>query len=135
TGSVFQTDCAAFRGREIGKARGADPESALAYFLLKFQAVLDHVETLEEKVTASTDRFTFLPRVRALLKVLPEVDALGDFDLVVHRLEGLEALCATELDDHLMRHDEPSRGLRHSVARLGEAASIEALRRELTLPA
>jgi hypothetical protein len=132
-GNVWQCDCAAFRGRAVGKTRGADPEAGLAYFLLKFQTVADHVRALEEKVRASTDKFAFLPRVRALLKVLPEVDALGDFDDVVQRLEQLEQLCAAQLDEHLEHPDEPMPGLRDSVARLGEAASLEVLRAELNL--
>ncbi len=133
-GDVYQCDCSAFRGRVIGKARGKDPESALAYFLLKFQPLKDHVETLEKKVEASTDKFAFLGRIRALLKLLPEVDALGDFDSLFHRLEQLEAICATELGEHLEREGEVIEGLRDSVARLGEAASLEALRLELSLP-
>jgi hypothetical protein len=132
-GNVWQCDCAAFRGRVVGKTRGADPEAGLAYFLLKFQTVADHVQTLEEKVRASTDKFAFLPRVRAMLKVLPEVDALGDFDDVVRRLEQLEQLCAEQLDEHFERQDEPMLGIRDSVARLGEAASLEVLRAELNL--
>jgi hypothetical protein len=132
-GSVWQCDCAAFRGRIIGRSRGADPEAGLAYFLLKFQTVADHVTTLEEKVQASTDKFAFLPRVRAMLKVLPEVDALGDFDDVVQRLEQLEQLCATQLDEHFERQEEQVLGIRDSVARLGEAANLETLRAELNL--
>jgi hypothetical protein len=132
-GSVWQCECAAFRGRIIGRSRGADPEAGLAYFLLKFQTVADHVTTLEEKVQASTDKFAFLPRVRAMLKVLPEVDALGDFDDVVQRLEQLEQLCATQLDEHFERQEEQVLGIRDSVARLGEAANLEALRAELNL--
>jgi hypothetical protein len=133
-GDVFQHDCAAFRGRVIGKARGKDPESALAYFLLKFQPLKDHVSTLEKKVEGSTDKFAFLGRIRALMKVLPEVDAIGDFDDLFHRLEQLEAVCATQLGQHLEREGEVIEGLRDSVARLGEAASLEALRLELSLP-
>ncbi len=133
-GDVVQCDCAAFRGRVVGKARGKRPECALAYFLLKFQPLEDHVDALEKKVEASADKFAFVGRIRALLKVLPEVDAIGDFDALFSRLEQLEATCATQLGEHLEREGEIAPGLRDSVARLGEAASLEALRLELSIP-
>lgn len=117
-GDVVQCDCAAFRGRVVGKARGKRPECALAYFLLKFQPLEDHVDALEKKVEASADKFAFVGRIRALLKVLPEVDAIGDFDALFSRLEQLEATCATQLGEHLEREGEIAPGLREEVDRV-----------------
>lgn len=100
-GQVWQSDSAAFRGRIVGRVRGNDPETGLAYFLLKFTEIEDAVRVLEDKVRESEDRYAFLPRVRAMQRVLPEVDALGDFDTVVRRLDALEEICATELGHHI----------------------------------
>lgn len=101
SGHIWQSDCTSIRGRVVGKARGADPESALAYFLLKFAELDDAVKVLEQKVRESEDRYAFLPRVRAMQRVLPEVDALGDFDSLVRRLDVLEETCASDLGQHI----------------------------------
>ena len=101
SGHIWQSDCTSIRGRVVGKARGADPESALAYFLLKFAELDDAVKVLEQKVRESEDRYAFLPRVRAMQRVLPEVDALGDFDSLIRRLDTLEETCASDLGQHI----------------------------------
>ena len=101
-GNVWQQGSDQRPSRIIGKAKGADPEAALAYFVLKFQDLLDHVSALEEKVKHSGDRYTFLPRVRAMLKALPDIDALGDVDAAADRLSTLEAKCVTELNEQLL---------------------------------
>lgn len=100
-GQVWQSDSAAFRGRIVGRVRGNDPETGLAYFLLKFKEIEDAVTVLEGKVRESEDRYAFLPRVRAMQRVLPEVDAVGDFDSVVRRLDALEETCASDLGHHM----------------------------------
>ena len=53
----------------------------------------------EEKIRASEDQFAFLPRVRATRQLLPEVDALGDFDALFEKLDDLEELCVVGLGD------------------------------------
>lgn len=100
-GLIWQADCTALRGRSVGRARGADPESALAFFLLKFVEIDDAVRVLEEKIRESEDQYAFLPRVRGIQRVLPEVDALGDFDALVSRLDVLEEACVTDLGQHM----------------------------------
>lgn len=123
-GNVWQTDCQAFRGRVVGRARGADPESALAYFALKFLDVQDHVNVLEEKIRPSEDKFAFLPRVRATRQLLPEVDALGEFDLLFERLDDLEEMCVVGLGDHFLAEGGLGRVL-------SEGLTIDGLRKEL----
>lgn len=136
SGNVWQTDCRAFRGRIVGRARGADPDSALAYFLLKFQEIEDAVATLEEKVRVSEDKYAFLPRVRSMQKLLPEVDALGDFDAIVRRLETLEEICAADLGHHFT--GEKARIVESATKKITPESTLEALRREwdigVTLP-
>lgn len=132
TGDVWQCDCAAFRGRCIGKARGADPEAALAYFVLKFQEIADHVAGIEEKVRAADEKYAFLPRIRAMQRLLPEVDALGDFDSLVRRLDALEEACAEDLGRHLPGEREH---IRESSSRLTPESTLELLRSELGLDA
>lgn len=100
-GQAWQSDSAAFRGRVVGRVRGNDPETGLAYFLLKFAEIDDAVRVLEQKVQESEDRYAFLPRVRAMQRVLPEVDAIGDFDSLVRRLDALEEVCASDLGHHI----------------------------------
>jgi len=131
-GDVWQADCAAFRGRCIGKARGADPEAALAYFVLKFHEVADHVNGIEEKVRAADEKYAFLPRIRALQRLLPEVDGLGDFDSLVRRLDSLEEACAEDLGRHLPGEREH---IRESSSRLTPESTLELLRSELGLDA
>ncbi|MCA9536830.1 MAG: hypothetical protein KC593_24275 [Myxococcales bacterium] len=122
--NVWQVDCQAFRGRVVGRARGADPESALAYFVLKFEDVATHVRVLEEKIRASEDQFAFLPRVRATRQLLPEVDALGDFDALFEKLDDLEELCVVGLGDHFTADGGLGRLLTDGV-------TIDGLRTEL----
>ena len=123
-GNVWQADCQAFRGRIIGRARGADPESALAYFALKFEDVATHVDVLEEKIRASEDPFAFLPRVRATRQLLPEVDALGQFDLLFEKLDDLEELCVVGLGEHFRADGGLGRILTEGV-------TIDGLRKEM----
>ncbi len=105
-GRIWQADCDLFSGREIGRVTGSDPEMGLAFFTLKFLGIADHVVTLETKVVESEDRAAFLPRVRATLNVLPEVDALGDFDDLVRRLRRLDRLCLREMRSGLKPRDD-----------------------------
>lgn len=100
-GQVWQVDCDALRGRIVGRVRGADPEAGLAYFLLKFAEIDDAIRVLEEKIAESEDKYAFLPRVRGIQRILPEVDALGDFDALVRRLDALEETCVTDLGQHM----------------------------------
>ncbi|MBK8409411.1 MAG: hypothetical protein IPL19_15675 [Sandaracinaceae bacterium] len=123
-GNVCQVDCLAFKGRVVGRARGADPESALGYFVLKFEDVATHVLVLEEKIRASEDQFAFLPRVRATRQLLPEVDALGDFDALFEKLDDLEELCVVGLGDHFTAEGGLGR-------LLTEGVTIDGLRGEL----
>lgn len=101
-GNVWQQGSDFRPSRIIGKAKGADPEAALAYFVLKFQDLEDHVYALEDKVKTSRDRYTFLPRVRAIRRALPTIDALGDVDSMTERLRVLETQCVAELSDQLL---------------------------------
>lgn len=105
TGLVWQAECESFRSRPVGRAKGADPESALAFFLLKFCELDDAVGAIEAKVRESEEKYAFLPRVRALQRVVPEVDAIGDFDSLVRRLEVLEDACASDLGQHITGKD------------------------------
>ena len=130
-GHVWQTNSNAFRGRIVGKARGADPEAALAYFVLKFQEVEDAVSTLEEKIRVSEDKYAFLPRVRAMQKLLPEVDALGDFDSIVRRLDSLEEVSATDLGHHFT--EERARIVESTRQKISPESTLEALRREFEI--
>lgn len=123
-GNVCQVDCQAFRGRVVGRARGADPEAALGYFILKFEDVAMHVTVLEEKIRASEDQFAFLPRVRATRQLLPEVDALGDFDALFEKLDDLEELCVVGLGDHFTAEGGLGR-------LLSDGVTIDGLRGEL----
>ncbi len=134
-GNVVQADCAAFEGRVIGRARGADPESALAYFALKFSALEDHVAVLEEKVDHSSDKYAFLPRVRAIQRILPTVDGLGDFDDLASRLMDLEESCGGELTSHLREEGRRVKSLRGIVKKWTRIPSLESVRNELTTPA
>ena len=112
TGCVWQSDNASFRGKMIGRARGPYPHAALAYFALLFEELADHTAVLEEKVARSHDKYAFLPRVRALLDMLPRAAALGDFDDLLGRLTVLERVCVDELEEHFVHGTLRERGAR-----------------------
>ena len=98
-GNVRQRDGALFKGRIVGSVKG-DPTSALGYFVLKFQGIVDKVDTLEKEIRGDSRKGRYLARVQKMLVWVPKADALGDFDGLIRRLKQLEQICKKELDDN-----------------------------------
>lgn len=130
-GNVWQQGSDERPSRIIGKATGADPEVALAYFVLRFQDLVDHVGTLEDKINHSSDKHTFLPRVRAIARELPEIDALGNIDAVTGRLRALESQCLAQVvgprssTRHRLRHQREQLETALRKARVTIAAAVD----------
>ncbi len=127
-GNVWQQGSDERPSRIIGKAKGADPEVALAYFVLRFQDLVEHVNALEEKINHSNDKHTFLPRVRTIARELPEIDALGNLDAVTGRLRALESQCLAQLVD-------PRFNTRHLLRQQREQLETALLKARVTITA
>lgn len=100
-GNVRQKDGIFFRGRIIGQVKGNNPQAALGFFVLRFQGIVDKVDTLEKEVEREANKARFLGRIQSMLKWVPEADALGNFDALIRRLRQLEATVLRQLDGNL----------------------------------
>jgi polyhydroxyalkanoate synthesis regulator phasin/DNA polymerase III psi subunit len=89
-GNIRQRDGIIFRGRIIGHMRGSDKAAALAFYVLRFQKMVEQFAKFSAEVNDAPDAARFLGRVRKWRKDLETVDALGDFDSFNERIEALE---------------------------------------------
>jgi hypothetical protein len=98
-GNIHQKDGFLFKGRIIGQMKGNNKAGALAYYILRFNRLMERYEDLENKVHNSEDKTVFLKEVRRMLEYVPNYDALGDFDLLMNKLQLLEKEILDVIDD------------------------------------
>lgn len=128
-GNVRLKDGIFLKGRIIGEVRG-NPQSALAFFVLQFQKIVEKVDTLEREVSHAEDKTHFLSKVEHMLKWVPEANALGDFDNLINRLRRLESEIERQLHANIRRKEEliaRARELRHSTDWKGTAEALKSL--------
>ena len=89
-GNIHQKDGFLFKGRIIGQMRGHNKAGALAYYMLRFDKLLERFKDLKDKVYNSTDKISFLSEVRKMIEYVPNYDALGNFDMLINKLKRLE---------------------------------------------
>jgi len=100
-GNIRQRDGVFFRGRIIGEMKGNNPKAALGYFVLRFQGIVDKVNALEQEMKGEESKARFLGRIQSMLKWVPEAEALGDFESLIRRLQGLEKTVLHQLEENL----------------------------------
>ena len=128
-GNVRLKDGIFLKGRIIGEARG-NPQSALAFFVLQFQKIVEKVDALEREISHAEDKTHFLSKVQHMLKWVPEANALGDFDKLINRLRHLESEIERQLHTNIRRKEEligRARELRHSTDWKGAAEALKDL--------
>ena len=90
-----------FGRRLIGEVRGNNPAAALAHFLLRFEDLVKEVDDLAAEVRSSARKAPLLGKVQSKVNSLTKARALGDFDMLAHRLRALEGEINDELRDNL----------------------------------
>ena len=89
-GNIHQKDGFLFKGHIIGQIRGHNKAGVLAYYMLRFDKLSERLKELKDKVYNSADKTSFLSEVRKMIEYVPNYDALGDFNLLMHELKSLE---------------------------------------------
>ncbi len=92
-------------GRIVGKMKGRNPEAAFASFALKFRQIAERVEALEREMEGADSKTRYAGRIRTMVGWVPKANALGDFDALAVRLQALEAACASQFDENLVRKE------------------------------
>jgi len=105
-GNVRQKDGVLFKGRIIGQMRGHNKAGALAFYVLRFDKLLKRFEELKNKVRSSENKTYFLSEVRKMIEYLPDYDALGDFDSLMHELKDLEQEIMDVVDSRINKKQE-----------------------------
>ena len=88
-GAVYRNAFLNFPERQIGEVKESEEES-LSYFTERFGNMEAQVNDLEQRINEATNKGSFLMKIRHLKKVLPETDAIGDFESLYRKLTVLE---------------------------------------------
>jgi hypothetical protein len=126
-GNVRLKDSVFFKGRIIGEVKG-NPQSALAFFVLQFQRLLDQAAALENEVSRADEKLRCLSKVQSMLERLPNARALGDFDRLADRLRRLEGEIGRQVHANLARKEELIRRARGLCRSTDWKATAEALK-------
>ncbi|MFY0593792.1 DUF349 domain-containing protein [Roseivirga sp.] len=89
-GKVFRKAFLDFPDLEIGEVKGSEEES-LSYYEDRFELAEKQVNTVSEKISANTNKGSFLMKVLHLKETLHQFDAIGDFEKLYGQLDVLEA--------------------------------------------
>lgn len=88
-GKVIRNSFLDFPERVIGEVKDS-AEQATEFFNDRFKNLEKEVADLEEKVSTNSNKGSFLTKVVNLKENLAEIDALGDFENIHHRLAKME---------------------------------------------
>ncbi len=120
-------------GRAVGKMKGQNPASALGFFALKFQQITEKVEALEREMEGEAVKTRYLGRLNSMLQWIPRANALGDFEALVARVEGLRGAAQAQSEDNRQRKEDLCRRaeeLSESTEWKNTAEAVKALQAE-----
>lgn len=96
-GHVVLLGATAEQNRAIGQVRGPNAAAALAFFMLRFEDLVDEVRELEGRVHAASPKQPLMAEVHACTTFMRRANALGDFDRLLQPLKALEHAAHDEL--------------------------------------
>ena len=95
-GKVFRNAFLGFPEKEIGVVK-ENEEATIKYFIERFETLNKEIEEVKEKIESQSNKGSFLMKVTNLKEILPELDALGDFEEAFNTLTKIEA----ELNEYI----------------------------------
>lgn len=116
-GKVYRHAFLDFPEREIGELKESEEET-LGYFQERFVQVEKEVTQLEEKIAETTNKGSYWMKVLHLKEVLPQKDALGDFESLFKKLLILEEMLSGQIAQNRQKNLEIKKAL---LADLAEA--------------
>lgn len=117
-GKVYLRGYRNFPDREIGVLKESE-ESTFKYFEDRFATAEAKVSDLERVISESVNKGSYLMKLIHLKKSLTEMDALGDFDSLLQRLELLEV----ELNAIVAKNREKNLEIKRAL--IAEAESLD----------
>jgi len=105
-GNIRQKDGFFFKGRVIGQMKGSNKAGALGYYVLRFDRLTDRLHGLENEVKEAQNKLAVLNRVQRMIADVPDYDALGDFESLLHSLKELEKEILLEADIRISKKEE-----------------------------
>ncbi len=105
-GQVWQKDCQAFKGRQIGRLDGKGAQEVLAYYALRFEKLEQYYEELQTQFEEAKDKPGLLDKINRMLDFITESDAIGDFDGLLKKLMDIKVVLDRELSRNLDEQEE-----------------------------
>jgi hypothetical protein len=109
-GKVFLKGYLHFPDREIGIVKET-PEKALEYFEKRYQDARKKVEDLAEMIEKAENKGSFLMKLIHLRTYLQEFKGLGDFPVLLAKLDELETFLRGLIDSNRQRNLEIKKGI------------------------
>jgi len=109
-GKVFLKGYLHFPDREIGIVKET-PEKALEYFEKRYQEARKKVEDLAEMIEKAENKGSFLMKLIHLRTYLQEFKGLGDFPVLLAKLDELETFLRGLIDSNRQRNLEIKKGI------------------------
>ena len=88
-GKVFLNSFRSFPERAIGEVKDTE-ENALNYFVNRFSVIENRVNKLVNSIETAQNKGSFLMSLLHLKESVPKYDALGDFEVLLQKLEKAE---------------------------------------------
>ncbi len=105
-GKVFQNSWGENPEREIGEVRDDDTEKSTQFFQDRFSDLEKKIDEVIEKINATENKGSFLMKLVHLREHLPLHDGLGDYAVLLDRIEKNESLVRDIIQKNRVRNSE-----------------------------
>lgn len=109
-GKVFLNSFRNFPERAIGEVKDTE-ENALNYFVNRFSVIENRVNKLVDSIETAQNKGSFLMSLLHLKESVPKYDALGDFEILLRKLENAEI----SLDGLILQNRAKNKEIKESL--------------------
>lgn len=120
-GKLFLKAWGSFSEREIGEVRNDDLETSVAFFVTRYNDLYAKIEELIKKIEETENKGSFLMKLLHLKEQLPQHDGLGDYQVLLEKLERNESLVKDIIQKNRARNTEIKTALIEEVKEAVEA--------------
>lgn len=114
-------------GDEFVELPSLENENLLGYYQEEFVKFEKESKKVFEKIEATENRGSYLAKIILLSDQIKNLDAIGDFDSIYHKLEGYKKSISESVESNRKRNSEIKQSLTESLAKIVEENNWRAI--------
>jgi len=110
-GNICQKDCKYFKGRILGKATDEDKDASIAYYVLRFNSVLEFFDEVKEEYENNINKKATLEKIYKLLDFISYANSIGNFEALIDEIHSIKGKIETEFSENLAKKEKITQDL------------------------